>query len=393
MKKKIVIFDDEDRVGRGYAKNLQKMQEITSAFEVCTLDNKSFEKELDALENRRKSYRNKAIATGQTILDETSIFIIDYDLLKYPKSEYLTGENVAYLARGFSRCALIIGLNQYNRVGENIFDLKLKGHPESYCDLNISSTQICNPGLWGETRTRFRSWHWPQLINYVEFTERRIEEAKKHVDDPVVEVLGLKETFEEFPRSVSEFLGPNPEETTFRRFAQESGKGLRMKDLNDDEDNVAIIAQARIAKWLERLVLPGQDILVDAPHLVSRFPSLLKGDHKSKDLWNRTACFGKADSLPLHHEKIKNNSFKKDYWLSRPVWFWPCLCNSSTIDEVVAPWKREAADFLFCEDSSTFERREDCRQFRAEVDSVYVQRFVNLHPITGVDYQPQVRLL
>ena len=55
-------------------------------------------------------------------------FIIDYDLLgsqaeKSPTGS-LTGEIIAYLVRCFSRCKLIIGLNQY---GSNPFDLTLRG--------------------------------------------------------------------------------------------------------------------------------------------------------------------------------------------------------------------------------------------------------------------------
>ena len=71
-------------------------------------------------------------------IDDASIFIIDYDLLgsqaeKSPTGS-LTGEIIAYLVRCFSRCKLIIGLNQY---GSNPFDLTLRGDLNSFADLNF----------------------------------------------------------------------------------------------------------------------------------------------------------------------------------------------------------------------------------------------------------------
>ena len=45
-----------------------------------------------------------------------------------------------------------------------------------------------------------------------------------------------------------------------------------------DQGGIERVAAARLGKWLERLVLPGQNVLVDAPHLVSRFPSLVAAD-------------------------------------------------------------------------------------------------------------------
>jgi hypothetical protein len=133
--------------------------------------------------------------------------------------------------------------------------------------------------------------------------------------------------------------------------------------------------------------------LVDAPHLVSRHPSLLKKDHSKIASWNDTAHFAKFDKLPLDHNIIKDYRLKKDFWFSRPVWLWGKMVNSQDIAEVREPWKRESTKFLFCEDSSSFERREDCREFTSEVDSPYTQRFIHAKMFEGVDYRPRVRLI
>jgi hypothetical protein len=393
MKRKIVLYDDERRIAHNYVESLQKIEDVNRDFEVSSLDNATFGKELDALETRRNNFRNNEINNPDSLLDETSIFIIDSDLLKYSEKGYLNGEDVAYLARCFSKCLLIIGLNQFNRPDETIFDLTLKGHPESYCDLNVSSTQICNPGLWGKNRLKFRPWHWPDLSKFVESSEKRITETKNHLDDSIVEVLGLNDAVNEFSPATNEFIGSDPEKATFREFAMHSGRGLKAKDVNLDEEVLIRIAEARLSKWLERLVLTGQDILVDAPHLVSRYPSLLKTDHKSRDEWNKTTNLINTKDLPLDYEKIEQYMFKKECWLSRPAWLWSNLSNSSIIEEVSEPWKKENTKFRFCEDSTTFESGKNYREFRAGVDTVYVQRFINNPLIERVDYQPRARLL
>lgn len=394
MKRKILLFDDEKRIAQIYVKSMQEVEEIAKAFEVMPLDDGDFGKEVEVLETRRKSQRNQEkIESTHSLLDETSIFIIDFDLLKCSGKGYLTGEDMAYLARCFSRCLLIIGLNQFNRPGETVFDLTLKGHPESYCDLNISGAQLSNPGLWSKRRMKFRPWYWPQLTDYVEAFEKRIEETRSHLDDPILGILGLSKVADFLSNSASEFIGPDPKKITFREFVTESGKGLKPKEVNADEDVISRIAGARLGKWLERLVLPGQDVLVDAPHLVSRYPSLLKDDHVSRDAWNRTANLVNDDELQLDHDIIKRSRFKKGCWLSRPAWFWDGVSNLPIIGEVSEPWKKEVTKFQFCEDSSSFESLKNCRDFRAGVDSVYLQRFINRPLIEGIDYQPRVRLL
>jgi hypothetical protein len=392
MKKKIVLYDDEKRIAQIYVENLQKIEEVQKNFEISLLDDISFGKELTVLESRRNGYRaKKEQSTAISLLDDASIFIIDYDLLKYSAKGYLTGESVAYLARCFSKCEMIVGLNQFNSPAQTIFDLTLKGHPESYCDLNLSGGQICNSGLWGKTRPKYRPWYWPELTEYIITGQKRIEETKNHIDDSFIHVVGLEDIVDNLSTPADEFVELDIRKATFREFATESGKGLKKKDVNLDEDILATIAATRLSKWLERLVLAGQDILVDAPHLVSRYPSILKTDHKKREEWNKTTLSNLQD-LPLYVEKIEQYRFKKDFWLSRPAWFLDSLSNSSQIAEITEPWKKENSKFRFCEDSSTFESLKNSREFRAGVNSVYVQRFINRPLIEGIDYQPKTKL-
>lgn len=391
MKKKICVYDDIRGRGEKYAERLRKLGIIKKNFDrVESMTHANFKEEMKELSSRQKQTRlGKKWVDESLELDETSIFIIDFDLLKLSEGKtFLTGEVVAYLARCFSRCGLIIGLNQY---GDNTFDLTLRGHPESYCDVNIGSKQLDNLGLWGGETKEFRPWYWPQLPNYLESFEEKVNEVVERLEDPICDVLRIKEIVRVFPRTVSDFLGGDPVKMKFKKFVTKSGNGLRGRDKRPTDEMVGRIAAARLSKWLELLVLPGQDILVDVPHLISRYPSLLEGDHADVNTWNKSARFDTFDSLGLDYEKIEEFRFKEIYWLSRSVWFWRKLSDCQKIKEVREPWEREVTKYVFCEDSSSFHTRENCKDFAAELDSPYIRRFVRY--FEDVDYRPKMRLL
>jgi len=389
----MVILDDIKDNGLRYAENLSKLNSISANFDIEVMREKDFHLEMKDLESRRKILREgKTPNNDLSTLDRTSIFIIDFDLVYFSDKSFLTGENVSYLARCFSKCGLIIGLNQYMRPHENVFDLTLKGHPESYCDINIGSTQLNNKGLWGEKATSYRPWYWPNLLKSVEDFTQKIKDVIANLQSPICEVLGLKDFIDAFPRAISDFLGDYLDKLSFEEFVIKSGNGLQGRDTKATNEMVGRIAAARITKWLERMVLPGQDILVDAPHLVSRYPSLLTGNPTRIESWNETTKFDSYDNLGLHHEKIEKFRFKKNYWLSRPAWFWDSVSEYSEIEEVSKPWKKIKSDYVFCEDISCFQAREDCIRFVAKLDSPYVHRFIKgLQDV--MDYRPAIRLL
>jgi hypothetical protein len=404
MKRKtILICDDVPSVREGWKKTLEKIPLVKREFEVNILGDQ-FRDALKGLEQRRRDARNtqaKASSWQRNIFDSASILIVDYDLLDFNKEDYITGESVAYLARCYSRCGLIIALNQF---GDNSFDLTLRCNPNSYADLNLGSKQLENVGLWREPWKGFRPWHWPTLPAALEAFNRRVKELKGSLDKSILSYLGFKKEFSEaLPRSTREFLGSGdkPETMKFRQFVQESGNALRRKDYAADDESIARIAAARIAKWLERLVLAGQDVLVDAPHLVTRFPSLLSGSRGRLETWNKTTSLSGLKSLGSQYSQMAEFRFKKDHWLSRPAWFWKALSNLEEIAEVTDPWSTETSGFVFCEDISQFLPREEAQEFVADLDSPFVRRFVADHNLKAgkrlgtklkqVEYIPAVR--
>ena len=416
MKKKILIYDDERQRTNKFKsklKNALNKANQSDNFDVMSVKDDEFRDAIEALQKRRIEFRkNKAICLegspkdGGIKIDNASIFIIDYDLLgnqveKSPTG-YLTGEIIAYLVRCFSRCKLIVGLNQY---GSNPFDLTLRGDPESFSDLNLGETQLSNPDLWrgdwGGSRRRYRPWSWPNLSNSLDNFDEKVKKVKDNLDKPIYKIVGFDlELFQLLPHVIIQFIGQNiekePDQVTFRDFVTESWNGLNFKDTEELENGVDIndhilarIGAARISKWLENLVLPEQNILVDAPHLISRYSSLITDDKEGIETWNETAQLVEFSKLKMKTDLIEPFRFRNNYWVSRPVWFWDKLRECEAIKEVSEPWLTEKSNWVFCEDASRFYHRKDSKEFLADTVSPFTRRFAK--GFKGVDYRPRFR--
>lgn len=391
----ILVLDDEKRARRKYKELLE--DHLPCRTRVTALDEAELKALLAGLERRKKSWREgDARPSAKIALDDIDVLLLDFDLLRI--LDFANGENLAYLVRCFSDCGIILGLNQY---GENRFDLSLKGHPESWADLNIGWRQLVNPGLWGGQAKGFRPSHWPNLPAYMGSLPQRVEDARTGIDEPIWKVVGIPEDIMRFlPRTAGQFLGKDPMEVTFRQFVTSSPypSGLMAKDAKPrrghpalPDDAIARIGAARVSKWLERLVLPGQDILVDAPHLAARFPSLLEGGPAKVASWQKTARLLSHKEVGIRWRRIERHRLKKTHWVSRPVWFWRTLSADESIEEVKEPWSRKGPDLVFCEDASAFYKRTDCREFVADTESPYARRFVRVFRDDGVEYEPRCR--
>ena len=418
----ILIYDDEpERKGRFKGELEKSLNEANQSenFDVVSLEVPEFQNAIKSLAQRRINFReNDEIDfqdnsnNGMEEIDNASIFIIDYDLLSNQGEENgekmelftgsLTGEVIAYLVRCFSRCKLIVGLNQY---GNNPFDLTLRGDLDSFADLNLGGDQLDNPNLWmgdwKDSKHVYRPWSWPNLADSIYNFDKRIKKVQEKLNEPICDVLGFDpEAFQLLPREIVQFIGQYEEkesvQTTFWDFITKSGNGLKPKDTKEIKKGInghvlARIGAARISKWLEQLVLPEQDILVDAAHLVARFPSLISGDTENIETWNETARLVDYTNLGLNTDPIEPYRFKKDYWISRPVWFWDKLRECEDIKEVTEPWLTAGPNWVFCEDASRFYNHEECREIIADTTSPFTQRFVKYFDEDEVDYRPRAR--
>lgn len=398
---KIRIHDDEQDRAHKWCSDLKAL--VGAEPDVDVLSSEDIAGWLTQLVERRLGWREMGqLGDQEGPFDDIDVLVIDFDLLNTSSQDLplpiATGEQVAYLVRCFSACKYIIGMNLPTYAG-NGYDLTLRGHLESYADLNIASEQLANPGLWTEQFAGYRPWHWPIVPDYLLTWEERVKDAREGLDNPVYEVLGLPEQlFEQLPRSIGEFLGPNCESVTVREFALASRNGLMPKDSppkgQPDPNVLARIAAARLSKWIERRLLPGQDILIDAPHLIERFPSLLGEDRQAMAKWNEAIRLGHRESSVIGRDLIGEFAFAKHHWVSRPVWLWRDIRENEAIREIREPWQIQTPKWVFCEDASRF--CDEFVEFRAELESPYSSRYIRSDQSSdkvSVDYRPKSRLL
>ena len=165
------------------------------------------------------------------------------------------------------------------------------------------------------------------------------------------------------------------EDVTFNNFVKAAHGGIDTRDKLDPEQ-VSRVAAARIGTLLNSIILPEQSLLVDAPHLVSRFPSLILGQCDDIETWNQLCNPVEQSIDDLLNERLKQYKFKKSHWLWRPVWYWPDINRDEGIEEVKNPWTVKEIDWVFCEDISRFVPIKFAQVFRALVSPPYIKRFV-----------------
>jgi len=375
-KDKVVICDDDQARAEAWKESVSPFL-ATLELDVAVLDAESFAATLEMLEERQLQARtdSSTIASADNVLDTAAALFVDFDLAGF--GEPVNGEEVAYLARCYSECGLIIGLNRFS---EGQFDLTLTGQLDSFSDLDIGGMQLPNPGLWGNDFVGFRPWSWPLLLNEVAQFENRVREIAKSLDESVLEFFGLQEEDAPLPRSIAEFIGVTrpASEVTVQEFVEKSGQGLNPKDRLTDPLAVARVAAARLHKWLELMVLSGQHLLIDAPHLALRHPGLLSNDLSALETWDQTTSLDvKGLEAVLKLASISQFRFEEARpWLSRPSWSWlkiQAAVSDGTLEIDESP---NIPDFVFCEDLARFAPREAAKEFVADVPSPYVRRFV-----------------
>jgi len=408
-RKTILICDDQPSTERIWENRLKGVPGLADHFNIEVMEPKELLKATKGLEQRRSKARDqksqKIVSENDENalekIDTASVLILDYDLLELAAEYYQTGEEIAYLARCYSTCSLIIALNQFDH-GSIAFDLRMTGHLESFADLNVGDPALSIKGIWDPkwmlSEEGFRPWAWPLIPQAIEKYERRVREIVAKLDEPILTHLQFPEdVIDSMSRTVLEFItaSDDPMKTTFRMFAESAekglGKGLRRKDRAPSDEALARVAAARVSHWLEYLVLPGQHILVDAPHLVARYPSLLLEDKEDINSWNKTVSLGnEANGIKI--DILEPFRFAQNNWLSRPAWYWHSVSQCEAIVEVQDPWSAKSPGFVFCEDTSTFAPKDQVQEFVSDLgfmSSPFTRRFVK--KLEDVVYKPTVR--
>lgn len=406
----ILICDDQEDRRAHWKHDLEQLEETGSGWEIQLLG-EDFGRELDVLRDRELAAREvgDGKATREDVrihgrdparpckFDHTAVLLVDYDLLCFESNGWLTGENVAYLARCYSTCQAIVSVNLTAQA--NPFDLTLVDHLDSFADVNIGEAQLTARALWGGPRHGLSPWSWPSLPALVEAHRERVAQVADG-GGKLLDLLALRDL--SLPRQVRQLIEADGEnDPTFERFVQRSELGLRGVDRPWD-DTIGQVGAARAAKWLETVVLPAQDLLADAPHLAQRNPLLLAGDHRDQEVWDRTTQ--RDDSTGGLTSDLERHRHRAPDWANRPLWRWADVNGDNRLPGVAAPWDRPEPPLLFCEDVSRFLPAECARQFVvddvptslptryvAKPDDPHVTEIVG-EGLTSVQYGPRTRL-
>ena len=321
-------------------------------------------------------------------VDSADILVLDYRLADlYGQDGYMTGEDLAALARRYSRAGPIVSVNRF---GERSFDLRLRPGIETWAEMSVAHEDLGNPRLWSaEANGLYRPWGWSSLEHLPKLFDRRVKHALRYFHSSVAESLGISKTqMDLMPRKVSESLGDDPFNITFKQVALQrafQSRGVA----KPSRTQVARVAAAEVGKWLANQVLPGQEILIDAPHLVAHYPSLVKG-RRTQPRLNELAQMAAEADLPLKTATIEEARFRPDFWLDRPVWWTERVLENRHLAENRRPWKMKPLEYCFAEDTSRFHQPSECQPFQAV--GMFGQRYVRM-PDTSIEYKPSTRLL
>ncbi|MES3057312.1 hypothetical protein O6V14_16900 [Sphingomonas faeni] len=335
-------------------------------------------------------------------LDDQDIILVDYDLEMYgdDKARH-TGEELARMCRMVSNAGYIIVMNQFNRKAH--FDLRLTGKPNSYADLNISAATISQKGLWQSVEAgQFRPWIWDDIVKVVK-SRRSLTSQLTEVglDSSILEFLSMPpEVVEVMPDEAYEHLSRTGKtstdllSTTFRQFLSQQVESLDIDRLiRTSPQRAANLAVSRTAKWLSRMVVGPQDLLVDIPHLLERLPFLMNpefGDPADPHVWQRVPMAGfNAIVEPL----VADCAFaESEAWLGRQSLWWPKLDRHPLTAEMRTSAKiRSLSDVVFAEDRSIFIPYEEAEEFKSDFRNRFSRRWAKSQD--GLEYEPKRRLL
>ena len=129
--------------------------------------------------------------------------------------------------------------------------------------------------------------------------------------------------------------------------------------------------------------------MVDAPHLVSRYPSLITNGKEEIGTWNKTAQLIDFSELGMKTDLIEPIDSRKAIGFRDLFGFGMNCANVKSIQEVSEPWLTVRPNGVVLRRYILFHKQEDCKEFLADIASPFTRRFVK--NISGVDYQPRVR--
>ena len=385
----IVVVDDHDSLVKVMMRKVEGA--VSGSAKVTALAGEDLRDAIRELRERELNWETNDNWRPQrynACFDSADILVLDYRLADlYGQDGYMTGEDLAALARRYSRAGPIVSVNRF---GKQSFDLRLRPGTKAWAEISVAHNDLQNPGLWSAEATgAYRPWGWPSMRHLAQLFSRRVEHALEHFDSPVAESLGISKTqMDLMPRKISESLGDDPFSITFREVALQ--RAFQSPNVpKPSRPQIARVAAAEVGKWLSDQVLPGEEILIDAPHLASQYPSLVKSP-RTKARLNQLARMSTGGDLPLDTARIRDARFRPSFWLNRPAWWTEALLENRELSENRRPWEKKPLNYYFAEDTSSFHQPRECQTFQSV--GMFGARYVRI-PDNTIEYKPANRLL
>jgi len=336
-----------------------------------------------------------------TEFDEIDVLVVDYDLLHLDKTGgRTTGEGIARLARSLSKCGAIVVMNQY----KGQFDLGMRGHLDSFADLNIDAPLVGRGPLWKQLEAaegEFNPTTWTPMPVLLEAARKLAATlAEQGVEAAVTPLVGLgTAAIAELSDTAFGFLSLKAQTAeelaavTVREFLQRSLDAPFVECLLAKAPDILFgFAAFRLVKWLDRAVFRPMDVLIDGPHLVDRLPFMI--DPNKVDL-NDAAAWARAASAPTtslqwellkgYHNELASNA------LGRTVFDWFRLANDDKVDEMQDAYlENEPIRYYLAEDTSRFVEKDVLIRYRADFHNFGDRR--GIEKLADVTYGPLRRI-
>lgn len=388
---KIAVWDDDPEAAGKWKLELENVLKDTGGVSIDAPPPSEIEENLRIVHERRRVYLDSGEIDDERYdsgLDHTDILLVDNDLFELPQLKDHSAETVAARASLYTSCGFIVVLNLSPDLD---FDLTLLRYPSSKADLHINDKFLADHGLWHECPKEsgdFRPWHWPLLLRAASMYRSRVAELTQAFKEgsgskPILDYFSFSDwARRRLSRTARAFLHPEipAQQVSFWRFIEDNANAVYVRDgarivERKDVNKLAQVCARSLAKWLERYVLGPQDILLDFPHLVEKMPFVVpEAEQGNVDFWNSCA---KLEGAPVELiESYGIARFERSMWFDRPVFWADGIESEDNLNRLFAATDTNPCELVFCEDSSSFHRAEECEQFVAAHNTVSDRRFV-----------------
>lgn len=402
---RVLIVDDEPERSKQWAVRLQSLGFVDATVTALSIDEaRTLMKGADARRRRAREQSDPFTIDLPCDLDTVDVLVVDYDLQELLEvGEWSTGLQVATLARALTRVKAIVLVNQF---GTNSFDLTLSKGAPSHADLDVGSGQLLNPAFWDRSRVDgYSPWGWNDgVLRTPARLEGVVQWVAQRLDAPVLTSLGFtiaadgSNAVRRVEKELWQECVEDPQHT-FRELVRES-EFLTPKDraaIAKFDEPCARVAAALVAHWLERWVIPTNEVLIDLPHLASAYPWLLR-NKEDVECWQAATSIDHGFGALL--SEVRDHAFDPGFPLPRPVVWRHAVVEDSRLAEPKGFTYDSFPDLVFCEDTSRFHPFEDARAFSCRLPGSDPQRFVAIpervtpasggQPLTDVVYEPSV---